>query len=106
MIGIPDAVKAIGVGPSHTCAVTLEGAVKCWGNNLFGQLGNNTTMVSHLPVDVVGLSSGVVAVALGFDHTCAVFATGAVKCWGGNFYSQLGNGTTTQSLVPVDVIGL
>ena len=106
VIGIPDSVKAIGVGTSHTCAVTLEGAVKCWGNNSFGQLGNNTTMVSHLPVDVVGLSSGVVAVALGFDHTCAVLTTGAVKCWGGNFYSQLGNGTTTQSLVPVDVIGL
>ena len=80
--------------------------MKCWGNNSFGQLGNNATMVSHEPVDVLGLSSGVVAVALGFDHTCAVLTTGAVKCWGGNFYSQLGDGTTNQSLVPVDVKGL
>ncbi len=104
--GLSAGVTAIGVGTSHTCAVTMEGGVKCWGNNSFGQLGDNTTIVRHEPVDVVGLSSGVVAVALGFDHTCAVLKTGAVKCWGGNFYSQLGNGTTTQSLVPVDVKGL
>jgi alpha-tubulin suppressor-like RCC1 family protein len=106
VMGLPPGIVAIGVGTSHTCAVTMEGGVKCWGNNSFGQLGDNTTMVAHEPVDVVGLSSGVVAVALGFDHTCAVLTTGAVKCWGGNFYSQLGNGTTTQSLVPVDVVGL
>ena len=104
--GLSTGVTAIGVGTSHTCAVTKEGGVKCWGNNSFGQLGDNSTTVHHEPVDVVGLGSGVVAVALGFDHTCAVLTTGAVKCWGGNFYSQLGNGTTDQSLVPVDVVGL
>ncbi|MEP7121148.1 MAG: hypothetical protein ABJE95_09570 [Byssovorax sp.] len=106
VMGLPDGVTAIGVGTSHTCAVTKEGGVKCWGNNSFGQLGDGSIMKSSSPVDVQGLSSGVVAVALGFDHTCAVLTTGAVKCWGGNFYSQLGNGTTTQSLVPVDVKGL
>ncbi len=106
VVGLSPGVTAIGVGTSHSCAVTMEGGVKCWGNNSFGQLGDNSTTVHHEPVDVVGLSSGVVAVALGFDHTCAVLTTGAVKCWGGNFYSQLGNGTTTQSLVPVDVVGL
>jgi alpha-tubulin suppressor-like RCC1 family protein len=104
--GLSAGVVALGAGTGHTCAVTAEGGVKCWGNNAFGQLGDNTTVVRHEPVDVVGLSSGVVAVALGFDHTCAVMTTGAVKCWGGNFYSQLGDGTKTQSLVPVDVIGL
>ena len=104
--GLSAGVTAIGAGTSHTCAVTQEGGVKCWGNNSFGQLGDNSTTVRHEPVDVVGLGSGAVAVGLGFDHTCAVFPTGAVKCWGGNFYSQLGNGTTTQSLVPVDVLGL
>jgi alpha-tubulin suppressor-like RCC1 family protein len=106
VMGLPPGVTAIGVGTSHTCAVTMSGGVMCWGNNSFGQLGDSSTMTHHEPVDVVGLSSGVVAVALGFDHTCAVLTTGAVKCWGGNFYSQLGNGTTTQSLVPVDVVGL
>ncbi len=104
--GLSSGVVALGAGTSHTCAVTVEGGVKCWGNNAFGQLGDDSTTVRHEPVDVVGLSSGAVAVALGFDHTCAVLDTGAVKCWGGNFYSQLGNGTTTQSLVPVDVVGL
>jgi alpha-tubulin suppressor-like RCC1 family protein len=104
--GLSSGVTAIGVGSSHTCAVTEAGGVKCWGNNSFGQLGDDSTTVRHEPVDEVNLSSGAVAVALGFDHTCAVLITGAVKCWGGNFYSQLGDGTTTQSLVPVDVKGL
>ncbi len=104
--GLSAGVVALGAGTGHTCAVTAEGGVKCWGSNAFGQLGDNTIVDRHEPVDVVGLSSGVVAVALGFDHTCAVMTTGAVKCWGGNFYSQLGDGTKNQSLVPVDVIGL
>ena len=104
--GLSSGVLAIGAGTGHTCAVTMEGGVKCWGGNAFGQLGDGATSKSAAPVAVVGLSSGVVAVALGFDHTCAALATGAVKCWGGNFYSQLGNGTTEESHVPVDVIGL
>jgi alpha-tubulin suppressor-like RCC1 family protein len=106
VIGLPDGIVAVGAGTSHTCAVTKAGGVKCWGNNAFGQLGDGSITKSSVPVDVKDLTSGVVAVALGFDHTCAVLTTGAVKCWGGNFYSQLGNGTTTQSLVPVDVVGL
>jgi alpha-tubulin suppressor-like RCC1 family protein len=104
--GLSSGVLAIGAGTGHTCAVTAGGGVKCWGGNAFGQLGDSSTSKSPFPVDVVGLSSGVVTVALGYDHTCAALATGAVKCWGGNFYSQLGNGTTDESHVPVDVIGL
>jgi len=104
--GLSSGVLAIGAGTGHTCAVTAGGGVKCWGGNAFGQLGDSSTSKSPIPLDVVGLSSGVVTVALGFDHTCAALATGAVKCWGGNFYSQLGNGTTTESHVPVDVVGL
>lgn len=104
--GLSSGVLAIGAGTSHTCAVTAEGGVTCWGGNAFGQLGDGSTSKSAVPVDVVGLSSGVVTVALGFNHTCAAMATGAVKCWGGNFYNQLGNGTTEQSHVPVDVVGL
>lgn len=99
-------VLQIAAGGYHTCALVAEGRVKCWGGNDYGQLGDGTTQQRLLPVDVVGLSGGVQAIAAGWNHTCAVTATGGVKCWGGNYYGQLGDGTTTGRLTPVDVVGL
>lgn len=97
---------SISAGSSHTCTVTLSGGVKCWGDNSNGQLGDNTTAIKYTPVDVIGLSSGVIEVQAGGGYTCALTSTGGVKCWGYNFYGQLGNNSITQSPVPVDVFGL
>ncbi len=106
VVGLSSGVDAIAAGGYHTCALSTEGGVKCWGNNAYGQLGDGTTDDSPVPVDVLGLNSGVVAVSTREQHTCALTSTGGVKCWGYNAYGQLGDGTTDNSPVPVDILGL
>ena len=104
--GLTSGVTAIAAGADQTCALMTGGGVKCWGYNYFGQLGNSTTTDSATPVDVSGLASGVSAIDAGWAHTCALMATGGVKCWGWNNIGQLGDGTTTDRAIPGDVNGL
>jgi alpha-tubulin suppressor-like RCC1 family protein len=107
VIGLSSGVTAVSMGGTITCALTAEGGVKCWGWNGYGQLGDGTTDERHTPGDVVGLSSGVRALAVGgWSHTCALITEGGVKCWGGNYFSQLGDGTNDTRTTPVDVVGL
>jgi alpha-tubulin suppressor-like RCC1 family protein len=106
VVGLSSGIAAVSAGDDHTCAVTTTGGVKCWGWNVDGQLGDGTTTSRNTPVDVVGLSSGVLTISAGNYHTCAVTTTGSVKCWGRNYYGQLGDGTGTGSNTPVAVVGL
>src|ERR1051325_1623078 len=99
-------VVPLSSGSGHTCAITAAGGVACWGRNTTGELGDGTTNDRNVPVAVSGLAANVVAVAAGYDHTCALTAVGAVKCWGSNWFGQLGDGTTSDSSVPIDVSGL
>ena len=99
----------IAAGSSHTCAVDEAGLAFCWGYNIVGQLGNNTTTNSLVAVPVVttGVLSGkkLVQIGNGSNHSCAVASTGKAFCWGYNSGGQLGNGTTANSSVPVEVSG-
>jgi alpha-tubulin suppressor-like RCC1 family protein len=99
-------VAAVAAGWAHTCVLTKSGGVWCWGYNKNGELGNGKTADSSVPVEVSGLSYGVTAIGTKEDHTCAVTAGGAVKCWGYNAEGQLGDGTRTSRSVPVEVKGL
>ncbi len=105
MTSTPQPNQLIAPGGRHTCVLTTAGAVACWGYNEFGQLGNGTITSSLLPVAVTGLTSGVTTVSAGDLHTCAITATGGLKCWGLN-NGRLGDGTSTQRTTPVDVVGL
>jgi len=104
--GLTSGVVAIATGSMHTCALTKVGAVQCWGENDDGELGTGDTNERSVPTQVRGLTSGVVAIAAGRDHTCALTRAGALKCWGDNTSGQLGNDTTYDSSTPVQVDGL
>ena len=95
-------------GLNHTCTL-VNGGVQCWGDNTYGQLGNNSTVASNILVPVSGLTSGVQSIAAGDNHTCAI-VNGGAHCWGLNNYGQLGNttnaGTNAANKTPLPVTAL
>jgi alpha-tubulin suppressor-like RCC1 family protein len=102
---VNDAAR-IAAGKNHTCVVRQSRQASCWGDDLFGQLGDGKTNTrSAAPVDVTGLGDAV-AIAGGASFSCAVRASGAAVCWGDNLSGQLGNGTKTPSTTPTPVSGL
>ena len=103
--------KAIAAGTYHTCAMLSDSSMRCWGGNYFGALGNGTTgngtdaANTTTPVSVSGISTGTAPTAGGL-YTCATLSDGTARCWGSNFYGQLGNGTNTDASTPVQVSGI
>jgi alpha-tubulin suppressor-like RCC1 family protein len=95
---------AVAAGLYHGLALSSTGAVFAWGWNIVGQLGNGSTNGSDVPVRV-RLPGGtrVTGISAGFAHSVAVTSTGAVLAWGKNYNGDLGNGSTTDSDVPVKV---
>ena len=101
VVGLTNGVASITAGQHFTCAVTVGGAAKCWGTNEYGELGIGTQTPWELsPVQVSGLTSGIVGVAAGWYHACAVTNAGAVLCWGNNSSGELGDGTNNPHLTP------
>jgi len=104
--GLASGVRSVSGGDSSTCALMVNGGVKCWGDNGLGQLGRGNEIDSAIPVDVDGLASGVTAISVGDQYACALLMSGGLKCWGSNDRGRLGDGTTTNRSSPVDVVGI
>jgi len=85
------------------CALKVDGTVWCWGDDTYGQLGNNSAFTDSLvPVQVSGISNAV-AITAGHVHACALLSTGGIKCWGYGLDGQLGNSASATSGIPVTV---
>lgn len=99
-------VVQITAGGYHTCARHTDSHVSCWGYNEFGQLGDASVQSRPTPVSVVGLTDATDVIAGRFSHTCARRASGSVACWGWNLAGEIGDGTTAERSIPVNVVGL
>ena len=86
----------LATGHQHTCAILDTSDLKCWGGNGRGQLGDgsNTHTWGNVPTTTIDLGTGrtAVAVSAGHQHTCAILDNGDLKCWGYDYYGQLGDG--------------
>lgn len=100
------AAAGISAGKNHSIALESDGTVWSWGANASGQLGDGTTTLRKVPVQVSGLT-GITSVSAGGSHTLALRSDGTVWAFGANAEGQLGDGTTTlRSLLPIQVPGL
>ncbi len=96
----PD-MAAVSTGSFHACSVTRNGTAYCWGDNTEGQLGDGSNTPSTQPVPVAGDLLFVKLTSGGRNHTCGLTNDGEAYCWGWNPFGQLGDGSTTNSNVPV-----
>lgn len=95
--------QTLNANSGHTLVVKPDGSAWAWGTNGNGELGDNSTTRRDVPTPVSGLTSGVIAIAAGLNHSLALKADGTVWAWGYNGNGQLGLGDTTRRLVPVQI---
>jgi alpha-tubulin suppressor-like RCC1 family protein len=106
-VAIPVAATQLAGGQDFFCSAHVDDSVWCWGNNSGAQTGITATGNARiLSPRLVGTIAGIVELAAGADHVCALLNTGAVTCWGENGQGQLGRGSTIDSPVPTVVNGV
>jgi uncharacterized repeat protein (TIGR02543 family) len=106
-----DKIVSMSLGSSHSSAISSTGRVFTWGNNFYGQLGDATTGSSNdksIPTEITSrfsLAAGdkIVSLSLGQSHSSAISSTGRVFTWGSNSSGRLGDGNTTDRLIPTEI---
>ena len=109
--GTLSAITAIAIGDAHSIALKSDGTVWAWGNNINGQIGDNTSGGGTnrlIPVQVKGVGgagtlTSVIAIVAGSSHSLALKADGTVMAWGANDYGKLGDASTSQRAAPIQV---
>jgi alpha-tubulin suppressor-like RCC1 family protein len=105
VFGITNAI-AISAGTAHSLALLADGTIRVWGSNGSGRLGNGTfTGSSNIPIQVSGITNAI-AISISFDHSLVLLSDGTIRAWGGNGFSQLGDGTITSRSTPIQVPGI
>jgi alpha-tubulin suppressor-like RCC1 family protein len=100
-LALPGRATSISLGSRHVCAI-VDGRVLCWGQSIYGALGDGTTDTRLCPAAVPGVQDAV-QIAAGGMHSCARRRDGSVWCWGANDHGQLGDGSTKHRSVPAQV---
>lgn len=89
---------------SYACGITTSAAAYCWGNNLYGQLGNGTDAATLVPIPVAG-GFTFAALSAGYGNACGITTVGVAVCWGLRAFGDLGNGTIGYRNLPTPVTG-
>ena len=98
--------QSLTAGGNHTCGLTTEGRIVCWGQNNEGQLGNGSGGLYQWSTPVaVAVDVTFRAVSAGTEHTCGLSVDGLTYCWGANASGQLGDGSHERRLVPTPTAG-
>lgn len=113
-------ISAVAVGSKHSCALSFGGRIFCWGDNDAGQLGtgdfrSRSTAIQIKDESGNGFFEGAISIVIGLNEhrdskkagqSCALKNTHRVYCWGENNYGQLGDGSTADKSIPVQVKGI
>lgn len=94
----------LAAGSIHTCGLSTEGDIYCWGLNVYGQFGDGTTSATQVPTpENLGNPYALETLVSGLDHACGLTGAGEAYCWGRNTYGQVGDGgpETEQKPTPV-----
>ena len=98
----------IALGQFHTCAIDNFNNLKCWGQNFFGQIGDGTNLNMRVMPTTISLGDDEATyptkIALGGDHTCAIDNLNNLKCWGKNWYGEVGDGTNDLKDSPTNIL--
>ena len=107
-LSVGETITNVTLGSYYSSAITSEGRFFTWGANLFGQIGDGTTINRGIPVEIISrfnLSVGetITEISLGHAHSSAITSAGRIFTWGANWNGQLGDGTTTDRITPVEI---
>jgi alpha-tubulin suppressor-like RCC1 family protein len=97
--------KSVSVGTANTAAIKTDGTLWLWGENVQGQLGDNTVVNKSSPVQTVSGGTNWKQVSTGEKHSTAAIKTdGTLWLWGLNNYGQLGDNTLVKKSSPVQTV--